>query len=162
MIVLALDRSFRIALIKNTYDQHVLWEISLVAFKSSFNIQCEKDYENLGMSDHTSLISHEALQSLIDLCNRHGVSHYQFHATFATTLLFSTHNYLNLDSILPPSNIRKLAFLLAKLCNENLNQLFNDLFCYIMLSCEGDVINSNLCEVFWSPLVSSNFVNSWL
>jgi len=33
---------------------------------------------------------------------------------------------------------------------------------YITLSCEGDVINSTLCGVFWSPLVPSNFVSPWL
>lgn len=101
MVVLASSRGFRVALLDNTDDQHASWEISLVALESPFNIQCEEGCRDLEISDHTPLTSHETLQSLIDLCNRYDVSHYQLHATLATTLLLSTHNYLNLDSILP-------------------------------------------------------------
>jgi len=161
--VLAPGRGFRVALLQeNTYSHHAPWEISLVAPGSPFSIQCGEDRRNLEMSGQTPLNSHEALQSLIGLCNRHGVSHHQLHAALATALLLPTHNYLNLDSTLPCPRTRNSGFLSVKLCSEDLDQLFNDLPYYITLSCGGDVINSSLCGVFWNPLVSSNLVSPWL
>ncbi len=161
--VLAPGRGFRVALLQgNTYSHNAPWEISLVAPGSPFSIRCGKGRRDLGMSGHTPLTSHEALRSLIGLCNRHGVSHHQLHAALATALLLPTHNHLNLDLTLPCPRTRNSGFLSAKLCSEDLDQLFNDLPYYITLSCGGDVINSSLCGVFWDPLIPSNLASPWL
>jgi len=86
--VLAPGRGFRVALLQgNTYSHYAPWEISLVTPGSPFSIRCGEGRRNLEMSGHTPLTSHEALRSLIGLCNRHGVSYHQLHAVLATALL---------------------------------------------------------------------------
>ncbi|KAL9627520.1 MAG: hypothetical protein Q9164_007584, partial [Protoblastenia rupestris] len=161
--VLAPGRGFRVALLPEiTYSHHAPWEISLVAPESRLSIRCGQGRRNLDMSGHTPLTSHEALRSLIGLCNRHGVSKHQLHAALATALLLPTHNYLNLDATLPCPRAPNSGFRSAKLCNKDLDQLFNDVPYYITLSCGGEIINSSLCGVFWNPLVPSNLASPWL
>ena len=161
--VLAPGRGFRVALLQeNKYSHYAPWEISLVAPESRFSIRCRQGRRNLDMSGHTPLTSHEALRSLIGLCNRHGVSKNQLHAALATALLLPTHNYLNLDPTLPFPRAPNSGFRPAKLCKKDPDQLFNDLPYYITLSCGGEIINSSLCGVFWNPLVPSNLASPWL
>ena len=90
------------------------------------------------------------------------MSSHQLHTALATTLLFPTHNSLNVDLTLPPPTASDSRFHSEGLCGENLDRLFNNLPYYITLSCGGDIINSSLCGVFWNPDIPSNLVSPWL
>ncbi len=147
---------------KDGYSHYIPRALSLAANKPPFNIETREGRKDLNMSGHTPLAPYEALQSLIDLCNRHGVSSHQLHAALATALLFPTHNYLSVDVALPCSTTTNSRLSTAKLRSEDLNQLYNDIPYYITLSCGGDSINSTLCGVFWNPHVSHNLVSPWL
>ncbi|KAK3166967.1 hypothetical protein OEA41_010092 [Lepraria neglecta] len=135
------------------------WALSLATQTPPFSI---KSGEDLKMSGHTPLSSYEALQSLIDICNRQGVSSHQLYAALGTALLFPTHNYLKVDPALPHPTASNGRLSSAKSCCEDSDQLFSDLPYYITLSCGGDVINSTLCGVFWDPQVPSNLASPWL
>ncbi|KAL9015507.1 MAG: hypothetical protein Q9185_007097 [Variospora sp. 1 TL-2023] len=141
---------------------HSPWALSLATQKSYFHIRPGKDYQDLEVSGRTPLNSYEALHSLVDSCNREGVSKHQLHAALATALLFPTHNYLNVHPALPHPTAGNPSSSPIKPSCEDADQLFNDLPYYITLSCGGDIINSTLCGVFWNPQVPSNLASPWL
>ena len=154
--ILAPGSGFRV---EDGCSHHSPWALSLATQMPPFSI---KSGEDLKMSGHTPLSSYEALQSLIDICNRQGVSSHQLYAALGTALLFPTHNYLNVDPALPHPTASNRRLSSAKSCCEDSDQLFRDLPYYITLSCGGDVINSTLCGVFWDPQVPSNLASPWL
>ena len=144
------------------YNYHSPWALSLAAHKSHFHIRLGKDYQDLKMSGYTPLNSYEALRSLVDFCNREGVSSHQLHAGLATAMLLPTHSYLNVDSALPHPTAGNPSFSSTKQSCGDVDQLYDDLPYYITLSCGGDIINSILCGVFWNPQVPSNLASPWL
>lgn len=161
--ILAPGNGFRVALLRgDSYSHHAPWESSLVAPGFPFSIKHGEGGKDLNMSGLTPLTSHEALQSLISLCNRYSVSRYQLHAALATALLLPTHNYLGCELALPRPEKRKPGFSAAKICGEDLDYLYSDLPYYITLSCGCDVINSSLCGVFWNPRIPGNLASPWL
>ena len=161
--ILAPGVGFQIALDREqSYSRHGPWAYSLAMHASPFSIKCREDHEGPKISDDTTLTSHQALQSLIDFGNRYGVSSHQLHAALATALLFPTLNYLKVKSTLPCLTAGNPKSSPAKIGNEALDRLFDDLPYYITLSCGGDVITSSLCGVFWNPHIPSNIVSPWL
>lgn len=158
--ILAPDIDFQIALYREkTHSRYGPWAYSLAMHVSRFSIKCSEDYEDPKISDDTPLTSYQALQSLIDFGNRYGVSSHQFHAALATALLFPTLNYLKVNPALPCLAASNPKGSPAKLGNGALDRLFDDLLCYITLSCGGDVIISSLCGLFWNPHIPSNLVS---
>ncbi len=161
--ILAPGIGFQIALDREqTHSRYGPWAYSLAMHVSRFSIKCSEDYEDPKISDDTPLTSYQALQSLIDFGNRYGVSNHQLHAALATALLFPTLNYLKVNPALPCLAASNPKGSLAKLGDGALGRLFDDLPCYITLSCGGDVIISSLCGVFWNPHIPSNLVSPWL
>jgi len=161
--ILAPESGFRVGLHQqNGFDRHAPWALSLVAPSFPFSVRCGKEHKDLELNGRRPLVSHEALQSLIALCNRYAVSRHQLHAALATALLLPTHNYLSLPLSLPCLEICDSGFLTAKLGSEEVDQLFYDMPYYITLSCGCEVINSTLCGGFWNPYVPCNLVSSWL
>lgn len=155
--------SFRIALDQEqTHGCHGPWAYSLAMHASRFSIECREGHEDPKISDDTPLTSYQALQSLIDFGNRYSVSSHQLHAALATALLFPTLNHLKVNPALPRLAAGNPKDSPAKLGNEALDRLFDDLPYYITLSCGGDVIISSLCGVFWNVHIPSNLVSSWL
>ncbi|KAI4286748.1 MAG: hypothetical protein L6R35_003998 [Caloplaca aegaea] len=144
------------------HSYHSPWAFSLATQKSYFHIRPGNDYQDLEVSGRTPLNSYEALHSLVDFCNREGVSNHQLHAAFATALLFPTHNYLNVHPALPHPTAGNPSSSSTKPSCEDADQLYNDLPYYITLGCGGDIINSTLCGVFWNPQVPSNLASPWL
>ena len=144
------------------YSHHTQWALSLATHKPHFNIKSGEECQDLKMSGHKPMSSYEALQSLLDLCNRQGVSSHQLYAALATALLFPTHNYLNVELALPRPTVSNRRPSSAKPCCEDSDQLFSDLPYYIILSYSGDIVNSTLCGVFWDPQVPSNLASPWL
>ena len=147
---------------KDTYNCHSPWAYSLGVNTSSFSIECREGHEGFKLSDNTPLSSYQALQSLFEFDNRYGVSSYQLHAALATALLLPTLKRLQVNTALPSPAVGNQKFPSAKLRPENLDQLYYDLPYYITLSCEGDIINSSLCGVFWNPYIFSNLASPWL
>ncbi|KAL9062937.1 MAG: hypothetical protein Q9161_009689 [Pseudevernia consocians] len=161
--ILAPGIGFQIALDREqSHSRHGPWAYSLAMHVSRFSIKCSEDYEDPKISDDTPLTSYQALQSLIDFGNRYSVSSHQLHAALATALLFPTLNYLKVNPALPCLAASNPKGSPAKLGNGALDRLFDDLPCYITLSCGGDVIISSLCGVFWNPHIPSNLVSPWL
>ena len=161
--ILAPGSGFRVALLQeDSYGHHAPWESSLVAPGFPFSIEYGDGGKDLDMSCLTPLTSHEELQSLIALCNRYSISRHQLRAALATALLLPTHNYVSREPALPRPEKRNTGLSVAKLCDEDLDQLYSDLPYYITLSCACDVIISSLCGVFWDPRVPGNLASPWL
>ena len=158
--ILAPDTGFQIALDREQiHNRYGPWAYSFAMHVSRFNIKCNEDYEDPEISDDTSLTSYQALQSLIDFGNRYGVSNHQFYVILATALLFLTLNYLKINPVFFCFIANNSKGSSIKLDNEVLDRLFDDLLCYITLSCGGVVIILNLCGVFWNPHIPSNPVS---
>jgi len=147
---------------QGTSSHHAPWQLFLDAPMSPFSVKCEDGRKNLDLTGQEPPTSHEALQSLVALCNRHAVNRHQLHAALATALLLPTHNYLDIHQNLPRPETRNSEFAAAKLSSEDLEQLFNDLPYYITMSCGYDIINSSLCGIFWDPHVPCNLASPWL
>lgn len=144
------------------FSPHSPWKLSVVAPSIPFSICCGESCEDFDPHGQTPLTSYEALQSVVALCNSHGVSLCQLHAALATAILLPTHNYLQVDAALPYPEIHKTGHTAMTIRPDDLDRLFGDLPCYITLSCAVEVIMSSLCGIFWNPDVSCNLVSPWL
>ena len=126
-----------------------------------FSIRCGETLNDLEPQGQIPLTSHAALQSIIHLCNRHGVSICQVHTALAIAMLLPTHNYLQVDVELPHPEIYE-GNAGEEIHRDDSNQLFNELPGCITLGCAVEVLNSSLCGIFWNPDISSDFVSPWL
>lgn len=143
----------------------VPWVYSLGVETSHFHIiygGIPKD--NNKLNHDRPLSSFEALQSLIDFCNYHGLSIYQLHVGLATALLFPTHSLSRQGPNLPPpSTADELQAEPSPVIGKQaLDELYEDLPYHITLSCAVEVVMSSLCGLFWNPYISSNLCSPWL
>ncbi len=115
--ILTPESGFRVALLQgDSFNHHAPWETYLVTLGFPFSIEYGEGDKDLDMSGLTPLTSHEALQSLITLCDRYSVSRHQLRAALATALLLPTHNYLGCEPALPQPEKRNSGLSETKLC----------------------------------------------
>lgn len=127
-----------------------------------FSIDSGEGSKDLDISGLTPLTSHEALRSLISLCNRYPVSRHQLHIALATAMLLPTPDDSSCKAAIPRPEKRNTGLSIPRICGEDLEQSYSDLPHYITLSCGCDVINSSLCGVFWDPRIPANLASPWL
>ena len=163
--ILAPQNSFRASIdFANDDPSWAPWSYCLLA-ENTYNItNMISDSSSTTVSEEAPLSSYEALQNLLQLCDYHDIGTSQVHAALATALLFPTHGFRGYEVSLLSSRISQQA---AKThtgitIQQDLDNFYEDLPTYIMLSCSCEVMNSLLCGAFWNPHLQSNLCSPWL